>query len=87
MTDLQTNLLNHLKDNCRGRDRAWPVRMLAGYFKADDREIREALRELNLQGQPIVTLTSKPYGAYYFRRILHEIPKNSFSNLVRREIY
>jgi hypothetical protein len=59
------HLLNHLKANCRGRDQAWPVRMLAGFLHADDREIREALRQLNLEGQPVVTLTSKPYGAYY----------------------
>jgi len=65
MTDLKTSLLEFLKSNCRGRDRAWPIDMLAGYFHADEREVRECLRRLNLEGQPVVTLTRKPYGAYF----------------------
>ena len=62
---MENNLLSFLKDNCRGKDRAAKVRDLAWQFKCSEREIRDELRRLNLDGEPVFTLVSPPYGAYY----------------------
>lgn len=65
MDNLQTQLLNHLKQYCQGKARARTVRDLAIHFRVTDREIRAMLLGLNLAGYPVATSCHPPMGVYW----------------------
>ncbi len=68
MSDLKSQIFYYLKKYHRGKENAITVRNLANEFralKATDYEVRLALRELNLEGKPVVTFIEPPYGACY----------------------
>ena len=63
------NILNDLnlfiQFHHKGKDQAITVKDLSYRFKVSDREIRDCLRILNLNGYPVLTSTGDPYGVYY----------------------
>jgi hypothetical protein len=65
MPDLKYQICTLLHRDHKGRDRAILVRDLSVYFRCPEREIRETLRLLNMEGYPIVTSTSIPMGVYW----------------------
>jgi len=62
---LKDDLFAYLKRHHRGRDMAITVHNLAHVFDVPEREIREALRDLNLGGKPVLTSVHPPYGVFY----------------------
>jgi len=62
---MKDDLFAYLKRHHRGRDLAITVKNLAHVFECPEREIREALRELNLEGKPVLTSIHPPYGVFY----------------------
>ncbi len=72
MPNLKSNLHFHLKKHHLGRDRAVTIRELFGemfpfevFTPNEDRKIRIAIRELNMENVPILTGVHKPYGIWY----------------------
>ena len=65
MADLKAQIYDFLKGNHRGHRNAITVRKLATQFQVTGYEIRMTLRELNLEGKPIVLFIDPPYGACY----------------------
>jgi hypothetical protein len=68
MNDLKQGLSFHLKKWHLGRINAVTVHDLIielSPIQANDREIRETIRQLNLDGVPILTSVHSPYGIYF----------------------
>lgn len=85
MPDLKSQIFYYLKKYHRGKENAITVKNLVNEFrqlKATDYDIRLALRELNLEGKPIVTFIDPPYGACY---AIHQDEIDEYrANLVSR---
>ena len=68
MAELKENIHYLLKKHHLGKERAITIRDLAIELlpiKTNDREIRQAIRDLNMENIPILTSIHPPYGAYY----------------------
>lgn len=66
MADVKGNLHYYLKKHHKGKDRAITIREIMRELwnlRATDSDIRFALRQLNLEGYPIVTCSSGVYWA------------------------
>jgi hypothetical protein len=63
-SELNTNLLAYLKQNCR-RKSPEKVRDLAWRFNVSERKIRATLAEFNEGGYPVATATTPPMGVYW----------------------
>ena len=68
MPDLKENIRRHLMMNHFGKERAITIRDLTVELmpiRSNDREIRQAIRDLNMEGVPVLTTTRFPFGVYY----------------------
>ena len=68
MAELKENIRYLVKKRHFGKGNAITIRDLAVELlpiRANDREIRQALRDLNLENIPILTSVHPPYGVYY----------------------
>lgn len=68
MAELKDNIHYLLKKNHLGKDNAITIRDLClelQPIRTNDREIRQAIRDLNMEGVPILTSVHPPFGAYY----------------------
>ncbi len=68
MAELKENIHYLLKKHHLGKERAITIRDLAVELlpiRTNDREIRQAIRDLNMEGVPILTSVHPTYGSYY----------------------
>lgn len=68
MSDLKENIRYLLKKHHLGKEKAITIRDLAVELlpiRSNDREIRQAIRDLNMEGVPVLTSIHSPFGVYY----------------------
>jgi hypothetical protein len=68
MAELKENIRGLLKKYHFGKKKALTIRDLAIELlpiRTNDREIRQAIRDLNMEEVPIFTSVHPPYGVYY----------------------
>ncbi len=76
MAPLKENIKEILKKHHLSKERAITIRELASELlpiQANDREIRQAIRELNMEGVPILTSINSPHFGVYFGASSEEV--------------
>ncbi len=76
MAPLKENIRGILKKHHLSKENAITIRELASELlpiQANDREIRQAIRELNMEGVPILTSINSPHFGVYFGASSEEV--------------
>lgn len=67
MPECKSHLKSILESNHRGRDQAIKIRNMISLYRLEmsDRQIRDVIRELNMEGYPILSTVEPPFGLYW----------------------